>query len=63
MSASDELASLLQRAGISLPEDRMAEVAAEYESFRRQIALVNRAFTPEDEPALIFVARPKAGGG
>ena len=63
MSASDELASLLRRAGISLPAERMAEVAAEYEIFRQQIALVNRAFTAEDEPVLIFVARPRADGG
>ena len=63
MSAGDELAPLLRRAGISLPVERMAEVAAEYENFRQQIALVNRAFAAEDEPALIFVARPKAEGG
>ena len=57
------LAFLLERAGIVLPAERMAEVAAEYESFRQQIALVNGAWTAQDEPALIFVARPKADGG
>ena len=60
---SDELAFLLERAGIVLPAERMAEVAVEYESLRQQIALVNGAYTAQDEPALIFVARPKAGGG
>lgn len=59
---SDALAFLLKRAGILLPAERMAEVAVEYESFRQQVALVNGAYTAQDEPALIFVARPKADG-
>ena len=60
---SDELAYLLERAGIVLPAERMAEVAAEYESFRNQLALVNGAYAAHDEPALIFAARPKAALG
>ena len=60
---SDELAFLLKRAGIVLPAERMAEVALECASFRQQIALVNGAFTAQDEPALIFVARLKADRG
>lgn len=40
----------------------MAEVAAEYESFRQQLALVNGAYTAQDEPALILPARPKTAG-
>jgi hypothetical protein len=56
-SATDELALLLKRAGIVLPAERLDEVAAEYETFRRQVALVNGACTALDEPALIFVAR------
>ena len=60
---SGELAFLLDRAGIVLPPERMAEVAAEYRSFRQQVALVNGAFTAEDEPALIFVARPRVAEG
>jgi len=62
-TGSEDLGFLLRRAGIVLPAERTAEVAAEYESFRQQIALVNGAFTAQDEPALIFVARPKAAGG
>lgn len=60
---SEEIEFLLKRAGIVLPAERTAEVAAEYESFRLQVALVNGVFTAEDEPALIFVARPRADGG
>ena len=60
---SGELAFLLKRAGIVLPAERMAEVAVEYESFRQQVALVNGAYTAQDEPALIFVARLKGDGG
>lgn len=52
----DELAFLLARAGIVLPPERMAVVAAEYVGFRNEIAMVNGAFIPQDEPALIFVA-------
>lgn len=62
-TASEDLGFLLSRAGIVLPAERTAEVAAEYESFRQQIALVNGAFTAQDEPALIFVARLKAVRG
>lgn len=57
-NGNNELALLLKRAGIVLPPERMPEVAAEFESFRGQIALVNGAFTAQDEPALIFVTRP-----
>ena len=60
MASSDELAMFLRRAGIDLPADRMIEVAAEYQSFSQQIALVNRAYTADDEPALVFVARAPA---
>ena len=56
----DDLAFLLQRAGIVLPAGRVPEVVAEYDSFRQQIALVNGAYTAQDEPAVIFVVRPKA---
>lgn len=59
---SAEVAFLLERAGIALPAERMAEVAAEYESFRQQLALVNGAYSAQDEPALIFPARPKTAG-
>ena len=59
----DELLFLLQRAGIILPPERMAEVAAEYAIFREQIALVNGAYTAQDEPALIFVARSRIDRG
>ena len=61
--AGDELAFLLKRAGITLPAERMTEVAVEYESFRHQIALVNGACAAQDEPALFFVARLNDGGG
>lgn len=59
-NGNDEVAFLLQRAGIVLPAERVPEVAAEYVSFRLQVALVNGAYTAQDEPALVFVARPKA---
>lgn len=59
----DDLAFLLQRAGIVLPAERVPEVAAEYESFRQQVALVNGAYTAQDEPALVFIAQPKADRG
>jgi len=58
-NGSDDLAFLLQRAGIVLPAERVPEVAAEYESFRQQVALVNGAYAAQDEPALVFVTRPK----
>ncbi len=45
------MAFLLERAGIALPAERMAEVAAEYESFRQQLALVNGAYAAQDELA------------
>ena len=55
-----ELALLLERAGIVLPSERIAEVAAEYVTFKQQLALVNGTYTAQDEPALIFVAALKA---
>lgn len=58
-SDTDELVFLLKRAGIVLPPERMAEVAAEYTVFREHIALVNGAYTAQDEPSLIFVARSR----
>ena len=54
-----DLARLLERAGIVLPAERIAEVAAEYETFQQQLALVNDTYTAQDEPALIFVAGVK----
>ena len=55
-----ELALLLARAGIVLPAGKIAEVAAEYATFKDQLALVNGAYTAQDEPAMIFVAGLKA---
>ena len=53
----DHLLVLLERAGITLPMERIADVTAEYALFCEQLALVNGVFTAADEPALIFVAR------
>jgi hypothetical protein len=58
-SAASELGRLLERAGITLPPERIAEVTEEYEAFRKQIALVNDAVTAQDEPAVMFVARAR----
>ena len=55
-NATEELSGLLQRAGIVLPPERMAAVAAEYVIFREDLAMVNGAYSPDDEPSLIFVA-------
>ena len=55
-NATEELSGLLQRAGIALPPERMAAVAAEYVIFREDLAMVNDAYSPDDEPSLIFVA-------
>ena len=56
---TDELIFLLKRAGIVLPPEQMAEVEGEYAIFREQIALVNGAYTAQDEPSLIFVAQSR----
>jgi hypothetical protein len=55
-NATEELSCLLQRAGIVLPPERIAEVAAEYIIFRKDVAMVNDEYSPNDEPSLIFVA-------
>ena len=55
-NATEELSCFLQRAGIVLPPERMAAVAAEYIIFRNDVAMVNDAYSPNDEPSLIFVA-------
>ena len=53
----DYLLALLERAGITLPTEQIADVTAEYALFCEQVALVNGVFTAGDDPALIFVAR------
>lgn len=58
--AASELALFLERAGITLPPERIPEVAIEYAAFKEQIALVNRSVTAQDEPAVIFVAPSRA---
>lgn len=56
---SQELALLLYRAGIEVPEDRWNDVVDEYISFRPHLALVNqKTYRPEDEPGLVFVVWP-----
>lgn len=58
-----ELVFLLERAGIVLSPERIAAVAAEYVAFRKELALVNGAYTAQDEPALIFVAGSRIARG
>lgn len=55
-NATEELSCFLQRAGIILPPERLAAVAAEFVIFREDVAMVNGAYSPTDEPALTFVA-------
>ncbi len=49
-----ELAFLLRRAGIALTAEQFAAVAQEWQGFRGHVELVNREFTAEDEPAIVF---------
>lgn len=56
--ASRELALLLRRAGIEVPEDRWDAVVEEYISFLPHLALVNRTYRPDEEPSLVFAVRP-----
>jgi hypothetical protein len=53
-----EIAGHLARAGIALPDGRMAEVVREYRALKQQIATVRAACPPEAEPATIFQAGP-----
>ena len=51
-----EIAGHLARAGIALPDGRMAEVVREYRALKQQIATVRAACPPDEEPAIIFRA-------
>ena len=46
-----EIAGHLARAGIALPDGRMAEVVREYRALKQQIATVRAACPPDAEPA------------
>ncbi len=49
-----EIAGHLARAGIALPDGRMAEVVREYRALKQQIATVRAACPPDEEPAITF---------
>lgn len=54
----EELASLLRRAGIAVPSERLAAIVVEHVALRAQIARVNDAvLDPAEEPALVFEPR------
>jgi len=55
---SDELGMLTRRAGIVVPEERMATLLASYADLRDQIALLHNRYAHTDEPANVFRLSP-----
>lgn len=52
-----EYMSLLARAGIAMPAERLAEAVAEFAELRAHVERVNAACPPETEPATLFGLR------
>ena len=55
---AEELAFLLERAGIDVPPARLAGAVAELAALKAEIALVGAACPPHGEPANVFRVAP-----
>ncbi len=58
---SDEFGMLMRRAGIVVPESRLAAVLASYADLCDQIALLHDRYAHTDEPANVFRLSPPGG--
>lgn len=52
---SNELDALLQRSGLTVPEDRYQAVLAGYIDLKRMVALLRQPRMPAAEPAAVYL--------